>query len=49
MAGGIEGVTVSLLTPLPGSAMHEQMKREGRLLHEDWAWFNGKIYPSRSN
>jgi radical SAM superfamily enzyme YgiQ (UPF0313 family) len=39
---GIEGVTVSLLTPLPGTALHEQMNREGRLLREDWASFNGK-------
>ena len=39
---GIDGVTVSLLTPLPGTALHEQMAREGRLLHEDWAWYNGK-------
>ena len=33
---------MSLLTPLPGTALHDQMNREGRLLHEDWAWFNGK-------
>jgi radical SAM superfamily enzyme YgiQ (UPF0313 family) len=39
---GIEGVTVSLLTPLPGTPLHEQMTREGRLLHDDWTWFNGK-------
>ena len=39
---GIDGVTVSLLTPLPGTELHEQMEREGRLLHTDWAWFNGK-------
>ncbi|HUI05672.1 MAG TPA: radical SAM protein [Verrucomicrobiae bacterium] len=39
---GIEGATVSLLTPLPGTVLHEQMDREGRLLHQDWAWFNGK-------
>ena len=39
---GIDGVTVSLLTPLPGTALHEQMAREGRLLHEDWAGYNGK-------
>jgi radical SAM superfamily enzyme YgiQ (UPF0313 family) len=39
---GIDGVTVSLLTPLPGTPIYEQMKREGRLLTEDWAYFNGK-------
>ena len=39
---GIDGVTVSLLTPLPGTLLYEQMAREGRLLHEDWAEYNGK-------
>ena len=39
---GIDGVTVSLLTPLPGTGLHEQLRREGRLLHEDWAGYNGK-------
>lgn len=39
---GIDGVTVSLLTPLPGTQIYETMKREGRLLGEDWNCFNGK-------
>jgi radical SAM superfamily enzyme YgiQ (UPF0313 family) len=39
---GIDGVTVSLLTPLPGSQLHAEMKREGRLIHGTWADFNGK-------
>lgn len=39
---GIDGVTVSVLTPLPGTELHEQMQRAGRLLSDDWAWFNGK-------
>ena len=39
---GIDGVTVSLLTPLPGTALYHQLKAEGRLLSEDWAYYNGK-------
>jgi len=39
---GIDGVTVSLLTPLPGTDLHAEMKQAGRLISDDWAWFNGK-------
>jgi radical SAM superfamily enzyme YgiQ (UPF0313 family) len=39
---GIDGVTVSLLTPLPQTPVHAQMKREERLLNEDWSLYNGK-------
>ncbi|WP_379135744.1 B12-binding domain-containing radical SAM protein [Paenibacillus sp. sgz500958] len=39
---GIDGVTVSLLTPLPQTPVYSQMKREQRLLNEDWSMFNGK-------
>ncbi|MCL6601541.1 MAG: B12-binding domain-containing radical SAM protein [Paenibacillus sp.] len=39
---GIDGVTVSLLTPLPQTPVHAQMKLEQRLLHEDWSLYNGK-------
>jgi len=39
---GIDGVTVSILTPLPGTRLYDTMQREGRLLSEDWTHFNGK-------
>lgn len=39
---GIDGVTVSILTPLPKTPIYEQYKREGRLLTEDWTAYNGK-------
>ncbi len=39
---GIDGVTVSLLTPLPQTPLHEQFQRENRLLSTDWTYFNGK-------
>jgi radical SAM superfamily enzyme YgiQ (UPF0313 family) len=31
---------VSLLTPFPGTPLHARMKREGRLLHEDWSQYD---------
>jgi radical SAM superfamily enzyme YgiQ (UPF0313 family) len=33
---GIETATFHILTPYPGTALHERMRREGRLLHDDW-------------
>jgi radical SAM superfamily enzyme YgiQ (UPF0313 family) len=39
---GIDGVTASLLTPLPGTPLHEEMRRAGRLTGKDWTDFNGK-------
>lgn len=39
---GIDGATVSLLTPLPGTPVYEEMKRNGRLLYANWSPYNGK-------
>lgn len=39
---GIDGVTASILTPFPGTALYEQLKKEGRLLPVDWSYYNGK-------
>lgn len=39
---GIDGATVSILTPLPGTPIYEQMKNEGRLISTDWTYYNGK-------
>jgi radical SAM superfamily enzyme YgiQ (UPF0313 family) len=33
---GIETATFHILTPYPGTALHARMRREGRLLHDDW-------------
>ncbi|MBN1558389.1 MAG: radical SAM protein [Lentisphaerae bacterium] len=30
----------SILTPLPGTELHEQMEREGRLLHQDYSLYD---------
>jgi radical SAM superfamily enzyme YgiQ (UPF0313 family) len=39
---GIDGVTPSILTPLPGTPIFDELKNEGRLLYSDWACYNGK-------
>jgi len=33
---GIETATFHILTPYPGTALHDRIVREGRLLHRDW-------------
>jgi len=39
---GIDGVTVSILTPLPKTPLYYQLKDEERLLSKDWSYYNGK-------
>ncbi|WP_406243902.1 B12-binding domain-containing radical SAM protein [Tissierella carlieri] len=39
---GIDGVTVSILTPLPKTPIYDQLKKENRLISMDWMYFNGK-------
>ena len=31
----------SILTPLPGTRLYEEMERDGRLIERDWAKYNG--------
>ncbi|AKL96021.1 Fe-S oxidoreductase [Clostridium aceticum] len=39
---GIDGTTVSILTPLPQTPLYQQLKKEERLLSKDWRHYNGK-------
>jgi radical SAM superfamily enzyme YgiQ (UPF0313 family) len=39
---GIDGATVSILTPFPKTPIYEQFKNEGRLLNENWSLYNSK-------
>lgn len=41
---GIDGATVSVLTPLPGTPIYEQYLEEKRLLTKDWSYYNGKTH-----
>ncbi len=39
---GIDGATISILTPFPKTPLYDQFKKEGRLVRKDWSYFNGK-------
>jgi radical SAM superfamily enzyme YgiQ (UPF0313 family) len=39
---GIDGATISILTPFPRTPIYDKMKSEGRLITEDWSYYNGK-------
>jgi len=39
---GIDGATVSILTPYPGTSLYKKLKDEGRILPVDWSYYNGK-------
>jgi radical SAM superfamily enzyme YgiQ (UPF0313 family) len=39
---GLDGATVSVLSPFPGTPLFQQLESEGRLLTSDWSYFNGK-------
>src|SRR5262245_26260369 len=39
---GIDGATVSILTPFPRTPVYEELRRAGRLLTGDWSYYNGK-------
>jgi len=39
---GIDGATVSILTPLPKTPVYSKLKEEKRLITEDWSYYNGK-------
>jgi radical SAM superfamily enzyme YgiQ (UPF0313 family) len=36
----LEYAMFSILTPLPGTSFYDEFKRDGRLLHEDWAKYD---------
>jgi radical SAM superfamily enzyme YgiQ (UPF0313 family) len=38
---GIDTIQLCALTPFPGTAVHDQMSREGRILHYDWTAYDG--------
>jgi len=45
----IELPSFFILTPLPGTPLFQKMKREGRLLHEDWTQYNGATVVFKPN
>jgi len=39
---GLDGATVSILTPFPKTPIFEELQRADRLLTSDWSYYNGK-------
>jgi radical SAM superfamily enzyme YgiQ (UPF0313 family) len=39
---GLDGATISILTPFPKTPIFDELQRAGRLLTGDWSYFNGK-------
>ena len=39
---GLDGATISILTPFPQTPIFEELRRSGRLLTSDWSYFNSK-------
>jgi radical SAM superfamily enzyme YgiQ (UPF0313 family) len=39
---GLDGATVSILTPFPKTPIFEELRQAGRLLTRDWSYYNGK-------
>ena len=39
---GLDGATVSVVTPFPRTPLYEQLEGAGRLLTRDWSYYNGK-------
>ncbi len=39
---GLDGATVSVLSPFPRTPLFAHLERDGRLLTRDWSYYNGK-------
>jgi radical SAM superfamily enzyme YgiQ (UPF0313 family) len=41
-ATGVQNATFNILTPFPGTRLHERFTAEGRILTRDWSLYNGR-------
>jgi radical SAM superfamily enzyme YgiQ (UPF0313 family) len=39
----LSGALIQPLTPFPGTRLFDRLKKEGRILHEDWEDYSGKV------
>lgn len=39
----LSGALIQPLTPFPGTRLFDKLKKENRILHEDWEDYNGKV------
>jgi radical SAM superfamily enzyme YgiQ (UPF0313 family) len=41
-ASGVQNATFNILTPFPGTRLHQRLDAEGRILTRDWSKYNGR-------
>jgi radical SAM superfamily enzyme YgiQ (UPF0313 family) len=41
-ATGVQNATFNILTPFPGTPLHQRLETEGRILTRDWSKYNGR-------
>ena len=41
-ATGVQNATFNILTPYPGTRLHQRLEAEGRILTRDWGRYNGR-------
>ena len=41
-AAGVQNATFNILTPFPGTPLHQRLEAEGRILTRDWSKYNGR-------
>ena len=41
-SAGVQNATFNILTPFPGTRLHERLEAEGRILTRDWSRYNGR-------
>jgi radical SAM superfamily enzyme YgiQ (UPF0313 family) len=41
-AAGVQNATFNILTPFPGTPLHERLNAQGRILTRDWRRYNGR-------
>jgi radical SAM superfamily enzyme YgiQ (UPF0313 family) len=41
-ATGVQNATFNILTPFPGTRLHQRLEAEGRILTRDWSKYNGR-------
>jgi radical SAM superfamily enzyme YgiQ (UPF0313 family) len=39
---GVQNATFNILTPFPGTRLHQRLEAEGRILTRDWTKYNGR-------
>ncbi len=41
-SSGVQNATFNILTPFPGTRLHERLEAQGRILTRDWSKYNGR-------